>query len=256
MERPPAMSLRVLRMPVRFKRIYRSYHGQVFNLLDVGCGPGSPSQTLNYFERCHYYAIDREARAYNDRNRALIRRFFELDLDRDPLDEVPDAFFDVILFSHVIEHLHRGLDVLASLTRKLKPGGVIYIEYPGIRSLATPHARRSRDCMHFCDDATHVRLYSAQEIVNVLLGRGMVIVKAGTRRDAARVLLSPAMFLVGVLKGSPWNHWMWDLCGFAEYVFARRPEVPAEAGAPASAVHAEWAEGRFEQSREAGVSAR
>ena len=67
---------------------------------------------------------------------------------------------------HVIEHLHNGDKVLEGLLTKLRSGGVIYIEYPGIRSTRLPSMRGS---LNFSDDPTHVRLYSVPEIMFLTL---------------------------------------------------------------------------------------
>jgi SAM-dependent methyltransferase len=224
----------VLRMPIRFKRFYAEFKGREFTLLDVGCGYDSSATTKRYFSQCKYHGIDRDTESIDEVNLRLMERFYPIDLDMGSLDALPDEFFDVVVFSHIIEHLHHGTRVLADLVRKLRPGGVIYIEYPGLGSFRTPHARGS-GCSHFCDDPTHVRAYSMHEILNVLLDHNMTIIKAGTRRDRLRLALAPASFALGLVRGSPWNRHLWDVFGFAEYVYARRlGSRVAVAGDPAS----------------------
>lgn len=222
-----------LRMPVRFKPFYRDLKNDEFTLLDVGCGYGSPTDTLRYFPRCRYHGIDRDPKTNRAEDLKRMEAFYQIDLDKDGCDAVPDEFFDVVLFSHVIEHLHDGLPALAALTRKVKPGGRIYIEYPGPHSLATPHAGGG-DCLHFCDDCTHVRMYALYEVVNVVLQNQLVIMKAGTRRDPVRLLLTPAMFVFNCLRGRPWNRLLWDFFGFAEYVIARKPAGQRRLAEPTS----------------------
>jgi SAM-dependent methyltransferase len=216
-------------MPVRFKPFYAALKDQEFRLLDVGCGYGSPAMTRRYFPRCRYYGIDRDPQTNRPEDLRAMEQYYNLDLDTDSLDVVPDEFFDVVLFSHVIEHLHNGLNVLAGLARKLRAGGTLYVEFPGLRSLRTPRASRPGDCLHFCDDRTHVRVYALHEVVNVLLDGGLDVVRAGTRRDPVRLLLTPALFLYGCLRRRPWNRALWDFFGFAEYAVARKltPQRPA-----------------------------
>ena len=48
----------------------------------------------------------------------------------------------------------------------LKPDGCIYIEFPSVRSLNLPSMRGA---LNFCDDKTHLRIYSIQEVANILL---------------------------------------------------------------------------------------
>lgn len=86
---------------------------------------------------CCYYGIDR-ARTYgNDESdfRAMTE-FYELDLTKLDFGVITDSFFDVIIMSHVIEHLYNGDAVLDALLRKLKRGGIsissfLHKEAPG-----------------------------------------------------------------------------------------------------------------------------
>ncbi len=117
----------------------------------LGCGDHSPSLTKKYFPQCEYHGIDREI--YNNTQEELkeIDHYYELDLMRDGLRCTPNDYFDVLNFSHVIEHLSNGLEVLDELLGKVKAGGYIYIEFPGMRSLYLP---RAEGTLNFCDDAT------------------------------------------------------------------------------------------------------
>lgn len=207
---------RHLSMPVSLKRFYPLFRDREFTLLDVGCGTLVPGMIHKYFPHCRYYAVDRSI----DVRRPEMSGFYHKDLTRDSFDDVPDAFFDAIIMSHVIEHLPNGLDLLGRLVDKLKPGGYLYVEFPSVRSLALPHLRGT---LHFCDDPTHVRIYSVAEIANLLLARDFTILKAGTRRDLPRMLAGPLLFFSEYFtKGFFTSRGTWDILGFAEYVFARR----------------------------------
>jgi SAM-dependent methyltransferase len=212
--------LQRMKMPVRFKRFYRELHCTEFSLLDIGCGFGSPTTTLAYFPRCQYYGVDRDASTVTEVELSRMQRFYAIDLDHESLDQIPNGYFDVGMFSHVIEHLYNGLGVLRSLCEKIKSGGKLYIEFPGVQSLRSPHAKRG--FCHFCDDATHVRLYSLYEVVNVLLASGFFIIKAGIRRDPTRIALAPLSFAVGAIRGAPWSRALWDCFGVAEFVYAKK----------------------------------
>jgi 2-polyprenyl-3-methyl-5-hydroxy-6-metoxy-1,4-benzoquinol methylase len=49
--------------------------------------------------------------------------FIQLDLTELNFEKIPDDSYDVIIMSHVIEHLHNGDQVLPLLFKKLKKGG-------------------------------------------------------------------------------------------------------------------------------------
>ena len=91
-------------IPVKFKRFRREFQGREFTLLDVGCGNHSPSVTKRFFPECRYYGLDRGVYNNDASDLASMETFYEKDLETDDLADLPDGFFDVILFVHVIEH--------------------------------------------------------------------------------------------------------------------------------------------------------
>jgi trans-aconitate methyltransferase len=145
---------------------YRSFCHRQFVLLDVGCGNHGATKAKRFFPDCEYWGIDRELYETDEKDLSLTYRRFELDLDRDDLSSVPEQAFDVILASHVIEHLQNGIRVISALCGKLKPGGVIYIEFPSTRSLGLPSVPGT---LNFCDDPTHIRIYDVKDVANALL---------------------------------------------------------------------------------------
>lgn len=210
--------------PFRFKLFKQEYGDRVIDYLDVGCGSHSPTYTKRWFPHWRYHGIDRPNSDYDTdaSDQAAMETFYELDLEHDALDPLPDATFDIATFSHVIEHLPNGLDVLRGIAAKVKPGGKVYVEFPSERSLNLPSMRGT---LHFCDDETHVRVYSPREIANVLLEEGFRIVRAGPRRDWLRIMLFPVVvpakyLLRRGLSGSDF----WDITGFAAFVYAEKRE--------------------------------
>ena len=122
--------------------------------------------------------------------------------------------------AHIIEHLHNGDEVLVKLLPKLKPGGYIYIEYPGQRSTKLPSMYGT---LNFHDDPTHVRVYSTKEIGNVLKNHNCEVISSGHRRSWAYILFTPFHILSFAMRGKKIpGAVFWDLLGFAEYVFARK----------------------------------
>lgn len=204
----------------KFRRIRARFRNEAFTLLDVGCGNHSPTRTRRIFENCIYYGLDRDVYNNDASDFAVMEEFYRIDLAEDDLSTIPEGYFDVILVNHVIEHITNGLDVIARLCRKLKGGGVIYIEFPSVRSLFLPSMNGT---LHFCDDGTHVRLYDVKEVANVLLESGCRVMRAGRRRDAINIVLTPLRFLyLKYVKRTGHGSAFWDLLGFAEYVYGER----------------------------------
>jgi SAM-dependent methyltransferase len=209
------------RMPPRLRYFYPRFKGESFALLDIGCGNHSASVTKKWFPRCVYSGVDREMYNIDETDLRSADHFFLLDLDGSELEKIPDGHFDAILASHVIEHLRSGLKVLQILvSRKLKPGGLIYVEFPSVRSLALPNMPGT---LNFCDDETHIRLYDVKDVANTLLDNGMRIIRAGRRRCLDRILLMPIkVFGEKMRRNELRGGWFWDLLGFADFVFAQK----------------------------------
>ena len=191
-----------------------------FILLDVGAGSHSPSLAKRVFPDCIYHGIDIGNYDNSANDMSLMDRYFEMDVTKLDFDEIPDYYYDLIILSHIIEHLHNGDKVIEGLAKKLKPGGFIYIEYPGEKSTRFPKMRGS---LNFYDDPTHVRLYSLQEIEQLLTTAGFVTISKGLRRYWPYILLTPIKIAYNVMKrGYIPGSIFWDILGFAEYVYAKK----------------------------------
>lgn len=208
-------------LPFKFLALRRRFGNRPFRLLDVGAGNHASTNTKAAFPNCVYSGIDLH-RDYNntDADIAAMDAFYEMDLTKLEFGAIPDRAFDAILVAHVIEHLPNGDDVLLGLVPKLAPGGLLYVEFPGPRSLRLPSMKGT---LNFHDDETHVRVFTAQEVAGVLAGAGLAVRAAGTRRDWRGIVFFPfkvihARFRYGFVPGSAF----WDLLGFAEFVLAER----------------------------------
>jgi SAM-dependent methyltransferase len=196
----------------------------VRRILDVGCGNHSASVTKYWFPRTSYFGIDRDEYNNSSEDYALMDGFIQADLDVDSLESIESRSFDLVIMSHVIEHLQNGERALSHLVTKLCPGGYFYIECPSERSL---HLPSGVDCLNFYDDPTHIRVYNLPQ---VCAEAGLEVVKSGIRRDWIRALLGvtvllPKQVVSLVRKKKLYGPALWDLLGFAQYVIARFPQV-------------------------------
>jgi SAM-dependent methyltransferase len=215
-----------LLMPWRFRKIQKYIPlNQVSRVLDIGCGNRWCQLTKKWIQ-AEYWGLDRDFYNGESEDYSRMNRFFKIDLERDSLAAIPDSSVELITIAHVIEHIDNGLDVLQQLTSKLKPEGVIYIEWPSVRSLDFPSAEGT---LQFCDDDTHKRLYSVVDVANALLKVGLKVRAGGTKRDwlVAGIylpLLIPYQFYRKLRFGKfTTRYHMWDIFGFCEYVVAVKP---------------------------------
>jgi SAM-dependent methyltransferase len=209
-------------MPCKFRDLRRRFGGRPFALLDIGAGNHSATRTREWFPACRYSGVDRDRQYHNDAaDFAAMETFFELDLTTLAFERIPDGAFDAILMAHVVEHLHNGDEVVRALCPKLKPGGLFYLEFPAPRSVHFPSMRGT---LNFYDDGGHVRVFSVGELAAVLRACGLEIVRAGTRRDPLRILLTPFRSILSLAtRGFVEGCVFWDLLGFADVIVAEKP---------------------------------
>ncbi len=95
-------------------------------LLDVGCGPGVNLATLQS------YGWDVYGVEFSDTAAELARARVGDRIHIGTLETAPfaDASFDVVMFSHSLEHLFSPSDALAHAWRLLKPGGCLVVAVP------------------------------------------------------------------------------------------------------------------------------
>lgn len=213
--------LSALTLPAKYRYLNKLFKQGEFVLLDIGAGNHSASKTKKWFPNCEYHGLDLNKNYNNDENDfKLMKSFYELNLEDLNLDSVPNAHFDFIMMAHVIEHLKNGDQVLVKLLAKLKPGGYLYVEYPGIRSTRLP---RMKGTLNFFDDDTHVRVYSLTELYNLFLKNNTEIIKGGTRKYIPNILMMPFKVIHNLIKyGKILPSIFWDLFGFAEFILIKK----------------------------------
>jgi SAM-dependent methyltransferase len=178
--------------------------------------------TKQWLPNASYVGVDIADYNNSPEDYAVMERFVTANLDSDSLAELEDESFDLIIMSHVIEHLHHGEAAVGKLARKLRPGGHIYIECPAERSRHFPSAYHT---LNFYDDPTHVRIY---DLEGVCAAAGLKIVRSGIRHDWLPAIRGITMKIPVHLRclrehGQLFGPYLWDLLGFAKYAIATRP---------------------------------
>ncbi len=199
----------------------RSFGNKPFRLLDIGAGNHSATKIKNVFPLCEYHGVDMEKEYNNDASDfKLMTAFYEMDLTRLDFTIIPDNYFDGIWMVHVIEHLYNGDEVLKMLLPKLKSGGYLYVEYPGVKSTRLPSMYGT---LNFKDDPTHVRLYSVKELTTLFENKGCVILRSGIRRNTWFMLSMPFRIAGSFIRGKKLQgNVFWDILGFAEFLWVQK----------------------------------
>lgn len=202
------------------KQIYKVYKDQTINVLDIGAGNHAATRLKRRLPNVKYWGVD-IVKDYNNNAEdfKLMEDFYEMDLTKLEFDAIPDNHFDVIIMSHVVEHLKNGELVVERLLQKLKSEGHIYIEWPSKKSAYLPSMKGT---MNFFDDDTHVRFYDVHLLANVLMGHDCKIKKMGTRRDWWAIVLLPVKIIQYAIKRQIAASLFWDYTGFASFLFAKK----------------------------------
>lgn len=207
--------------PFRLIKIDKYIKNKSCVILDAGAGSHSASITKKWFPNCTYHGIDISDNYRNDdKDFSLMDKFYKLDLTSLELSNIPDNFYDVIIMSHIIEHLENGDAVIEKILTKLKPAGLIYIEFPSIKSTKLPSMPET---LNFYDDPTHCRIFLLPEVYDILINNGLKINEGGTRRQWINIFLMPVKIVRDLVKTGRLNGGtFWDITGFAEYVVAHK----------------------------------
>ncbi len=147
-------------------------------LIDVGCGQGRHSYEA--FRRgAHVTAFD-----MNESDLAEVKAMFgamELEGEAGPpasavvqhgdarAMDFPDAAFDRVIASEILEHIHEDEQVMAELFRITKPGGLVAVTVP--RNWPEQVCWKLSDEYHEVEGG-HIRIYRASDLVEKLQRAG------------------------------------------------------------------------------------
>lgn len=205
----------------KFIFLKRSFGNKPFCLLDIGAGNHSASKAKRVFPLCEYHGVDLERDYNNDaEDFKLMDAFYEMDLTKLNFEAIPENYFDGIWMVHVIEHLYNGDEVIRHLLPKLKRGGYMYIEYPGVKSTKLPSMYGT---LNFKDDPTHVRVYSVKELTTLFQQHNFQVIRSGIRRNPWFIMAMPFRMIASFIRGKKiQGNIFWDILGFAEYVWVQK----------------------------------
>jgi SAM-dependent methyltransferase len=152
-------------------------------------------------------------------------RLADVDTQRIPF---PDDFFDLVVASHVIEHVTDPLVLFQELVRVCKPGGLLYLEAPSDRAALC----RSDGCVEshnfysFWDDPTHKRPWPPAALYRLALSYGcepVVCEYIGTWSDK---LTYPLRRIAASLRNDPFaaTNLLWRARKWASYAIIRKPQ--------------------------------
>jgi hypothetical protein len=197
---------------------------RAIKILDVGCGHNSINICKKYFLFYVYDGIDKKVWK-EDEYKDLTHLFlFDLESESEKINDLNEKYYDLILLSHIIEHVDNGKIILQKLLSKLSANGFIYIETPSKKTLKYPSGI---GFFNFHDDPSHKKVYSYRKLSNILIKNNCKIIKAGIRRDPIRLVFYTPFFLFwNILYSLPFKRkWdvrgLWDFFGISQFVLGQ-----------------------------------
>jgi SAM-dependent methyltransferase len=122
-------------------------------LIDVGAGPLDGKASKVYWPGSYMVGVNIEP----EPDAGGFDEFYQVDLNEGDLSHLEKQSFDYAISSHRIEHLNDGMSIVSQMAELVRPGGLIYLEWPSERSLTFTIKGLG---LRFDDDCTQVGTYS------------------------------------------------------------------------------------------------
>lgn len=196
-------------------------------LLDVGALNFSQWKNLkDSHPQTQHYGVD-----YCDPNEPLPQGyvFKNADLNNGPIP-FEDDMFDVVIASHIIEHLNDPIEFFKECLRVLKSGGMLYVEAPSEKSVpltGMPFDYEQFYSLSLYDDPTHSkRPWTPQSYYRLTKYYSCDPVEVGYVRHWLFRLLAPVVVPYARLTGNGYllQKFVWFSKGWASYLFAQKPK--------------------------------
>jgi 2-polyprenyl-3-methyl-5-hydroxy-6-metoxy-1,4-benzoquinol methylase len=146
-------------------------------ILDVGCAEGIFGATLKAERGAVVWGIELNAYvaavAATKLDKVIVGSIEEID------EDLPDAFFDCIVFNDVLEHLSNPWAALMKMTSKIIPGGCVVASIPNIRYFRVLDDLLFRKKFTYKSegvlDVTHLRFFTDQTIIEMFAACGLTL---------------------------------------------------------------------------------
>jgi len=158
------------------------------SLLDIGCGEGFSlfkASKAGYATRG--IELSQDAAVY-------AKREFSLDIEARPFEELQllEDCFDVVTLWQVLEHLPYPLTTLKQVHRILKPGGLVVVSTPDIRSIPAKIFRKRWWNIR----RVHINQFTTKTLKGILKNAGFKNVSSVCYRES----ISLSMLFIPILK--------------------------------------------------------
>ena len=147
-------------------------------ILDVGCGGGALGAALKERQECEVWGVEYVPEVARDASSVLDRVVVGRLEDSNVVDEIPEGYFEAIIFADVLEHLREPELLLARLKRCLSPDGIVVVSIPNVRHWSVLKGLLEGH-WNYEDagilDRTHLRFFTGSSLVTMFQEAGYEI---------------------------------------------------------------------------------
>lgn len=197
-------------------------------ILDVGCFGFQVYKSCQlYNKNLYHYGVDYCTPDESSIPDGFVFKNADLNKDQLPFD---DNFFDLIVASHIIEHLNDPISFFSELVRVCKPGGKIYIEAPSERSLWMPGNPFDHEMFYstsYFDDPTHThRVWTPQSFYRLSKYFACEIQSTGRIVSWKIRLIFPILLILALItrNGKLLQKVIWGTIGWASFIVVKKPQ--------------------------------
>lgn len=184
-------------------------------ILDIGIANDSYLECKSVFPDAIYDGLDYQTPGFK---MAQGDSFILCNLEDDEaLNHLPTGY-DLIIINHVLEHLRSGDRVFSALCNRLAPGGVLYAEFPSLR---TAYYRKTPNRYHFHDDPTHRRFYRLEDLANSALDAGCRVLSCGPISTPLKNTLALPRALLGWIRGQGYGPFLLHTLGKIDHLMVQ-----------------------------------
>ena len=148
-------------------------------ILDVGCADGSFSSSIKRKFGADVWGVEINAEvaemAKKNVDKILIGDILKV------IDDIPDTYFDCIVFNDVLEHMVNPYTVLSKIKTKLTSTGVVVCSIPNIRHIKALKKLLMQGKWKYENfgtfDKTHLRFFTKKSIIDMFKDLNYQIIK-------------------------------------------------------------------------------
>lgn len=140
------------------------------SIMDVGCGNGVLLERLNKLGFTNLYGVDPSPSCVNIINKLLNKKAQLGTITNIPFDNIK---VDIIILSHVLEHVIDLQLSLKNIDNKISKGGLIYVEVPD----STKYEEYGNPLRYFY--LTHINYFDIVHLRDIFYSNGYQEVKSG-----------------------------------------------------------------------------